>query len=60
MVEALICTKYWMRRASPITDEEDTEELAKLEEALLAEMDALNIANAAAKSAKDKEIVTCD
>ena len=28
--------------------------------ALLVEMDALNIANAAAKSAKDKEIVTCD
>ena len=35
MVEALICTQDWMRRASPITDEEDTEELAKLEEGTL-------------------------
>jgi hypothetical protein len=32
MVEALVCTQDWMRRASPITNEEDTEELAKLEE----------------------------
>jgi hypothetical protein len=32
MVEALICTQDWLRRASPITNEENTEELAKLEE----------------------------
>ena len=36
MVEALVCTQDWMRRAGPITDEEDTEELAKLEEGTFA------------------------
>ncbi|WVZ98352.1 hypothetical protein U9M48_043808, partial [Paspalum notatum var. saurae] len=57
IVEALVCTQNWMRRASPITNEEDTEELAKLEEALLAEIDGLKIANTTIKSSKDKEIV---
>eukprot|EP00267_Zea_mays_P045151 XP_020397404.1 zinc finger BED domain-containing protein RICESLEEPER 2-like [Zea mays] len=55
MVEALVCTQDWMRHASPITNEEDTEELAKLEEALLAEMNSLNTA----KASRDKEIVNC-
>ncbi|CAO2144646.1 unnamed protein product, partial [Urochloa humidicola] len=58
MVEALICTQDWMRRAAPITNEEDTEELAKLEETLLEEMGGLNIANnGGKKSSNGKEIV---
>ena len=32
MVEALVCTQDWLRRATPINIEENTEELAKLEE----------------------------
>lgn len=35
MVEALVCTQDWMRRACHITNEEDTEELANLEEGTL-------------------------
>jgi hypothetical protein len=35
MVEALVCAQDWMRRASPITNGEDIEELAKLEEGTL-------------------------
>eukprot|EP00267_Zea_mays_P051515 XP_020404474.1 serine/arginine repetitive matrix protein 1-like [Zea mays] len=56
MVEALVCTQDWMRRACHITNEEDTEELAKLEEALFAEMDSSNIANNTDTASKDKEI----
>ncbi|KAK1609538.1 hypothetical protein QYE76_033211 [Lolium multiflorum] len=32
MVEAIICTQDWLRRSSPINIQENTEELAKLEE----------------------------
>ena len=32
MVQALVCTQDWLRRSISINDEEDTTELAKLEE----------------------------
>jgi hypothetical protein len=32
MVEAIICTQDWLRRSTPINIQENTEELAKLEE----------------------------
>lgn len=43
MVEALVCTNDWVRRATPINVAKNTEELAKLEEELIHEF-------------KDKEI----
>jgi hypothetical protein len=32
MVEALVCTQDWLRRATPINVKENTEELANLQE----------------------------
>jgi len=32
MIEALVCTQDWLKRATPIDIAENTEELAKLEE----------------------------
>ena len=34
ILQALICTQDWMQRSAPVTDEEDTEQLTKLEEGI--------------------------
>ncbi|KAL6638261.1 hypothetical protein ACP70R_025833 [Stipagrostis hirtigluma subsp. patula] len=51
MVEALVCTQDWFRRGTPVSIVENTEELAKLEEALIQEFkDKAIIENNASKS----------
>ncbi|CAN6248413.1 unnamed protein product [Urochloa humidicola] len=37
MVEALVCTQDWLKRATPVNIAENTEELTKLEEELIQE-----------------------
>lgn len=32
MVEALVCTQDWLKRATPVNNAENSEELSKLEE----------------------------
>lgn len=58
MVQALVCTQDWLRRSISVNDEEDTAELAKLEEALLEEINGLNISKNS--SNKDNSIIIDD
>ncbi|CAN6374533.1 unnamed protein product [Urochloa humidicola] len=43
MVERLICTQDWLRRSTALSVEEDPEELAKIEEALIANLGDLTV-----------------
>lgn len=53
MVEAIVCTQDWLRRTIPINIEENTEELAKLEEELIKEFrDKAKIDGKASESSK--------
>ncbi|XBI83867.1 hypothetical protein VPH35_092303 [Triticum aestivum] len=58
MVQALVCTQDWLRGSIAVNDEEDTAELTKLEEALLEEINGLNISKN--NSNKDNSVIMDD
>ncbi|KAM0916497.1 hypothetical protein ACQ4PT_010141 [Festuca glaucescens] len=55
MVEGIICTQDWLRRSTPINIQENTEELAKLEEELIQEFKNKATISSKSKSTKPSQ-----
>ncbi|CAD6231284.1 unnamed protein product [Miscanthus lutarioriparius] len=58
MVERLVCTNDWLRGNNYISVEEDTDELAKLEEAYCSNMTTLIVEIGALAISKDSTTAT--
>lgn len=60
MVERLVCAHYWLRASISLSVEEDPEELAKIEEALINELGDLTISSKSKSKSVTSDTINLD